>query len=166
MVPVRVVGRDIGQGLVTLVNSRRAKSIEDLEEKIERWRDREVAKWLSKDMEDKAEAANDRAETIKVIIDHVDDHERLSPPTVSDVTDAINRLFDDTPGGGKVTLSTIHKAKGLEWDRVYLLDAHLVPSRWARRPEEIEQELNLLYVAITRAKLNLVYINSGLSFVE
>ena len=64
-----------------------------------------------------------------------------------------------------VTLSTIHKAKGMEWSRVYFLDSWRLPSKFARiaaedgNPEALRQENNLSYVAITRAKHELIYID-------
>lgn len=57
-----------------------------------------------------------------------------------------------------VTLSTIHSAKGLEWDVVFVLrvmDAHF-PGRWSMDdPKDLEEERRLMYVAITRARTNL-----------
>jgi len=58
-----------------------------------------------------------------------------------------------------ISLSTIHKAKGLENDRVFFLRPDLIPSRFAVNPWQKEQEENLRYVAITRAKKELVYVN-------
>ena len=55
-------------------------------------------------------------------------------------------------------LSTIHSAKGLEWDSVYVIHAAdgNIPSDMATdSPEEIEEERRLFYVAMTRAKNNL-----------
>jgi DNA helicase II / ATP-dependent DNA helicase PcrA len=55
-------------------------------------------------------------------------------------------------------LSTIHSAKGLEWDAVYLLHAvdGMLPSDLAcGTPEELEEERRLLYVALTRARRDL-----------
>jgi DNA helicase-2/ATP-dependent DNA helicase PcrA len=52
-------------------------------------------------------------------------------------------------------LSTIHSAKGQEWDAVYILNAAdgCIPSDMAtERPEQIEEERRLLYVAMTRAR--------------
>ncbi len=53
-----------------------------------------------------------------------------------------------------LTLSTIHSAKGLEWRTVFLLGLEdgVLPSKMARKDEEIEEEERLLYVAVTRAK--------------
>ena len=61
-----------------------------------------------------------------------------------------------------MVLSTIHSAKGLEWEAVTVLHAAdgMIPSDLATgRPEEVEEERRLLYVALTRAKryLSVVY---------
>jgi len=57
-----------------------------------------------------------------------------------------------------IDLMTIHKSKGLERDNVYLLNSHLIPSRFAESEEELIQEKNLLFVAITRAKKSFNYL--------
>jgi len=51
-------------------------------------------------------------------------------------------------------LSTIHKTKGLEFDHVYLLRPDLLPAPWVDEDDEesMQQEKNLEYVAVTRAK--------------
>lgn len=56
-----------------------------------------------------------------------------------------------------LTLSTIHSAKGLEWDTVYVIHASdgFIPSDKATDTEGIEEELRLFYVALTRAKCRL-----------
>lgn len=58
-----------------------------------------------------------------------------------------------------VMLCTIHKAKGLESDVVYILNENLIPSRFATSPEQLRQEQNLKYVARSRAKKELYYLN-------
>lgn len=71
---------------------------------------------------------------------------------------------DHTPYGkeaGKLILSTVHSAKGLEWQAVFIINLAegKFPSAMAKSQEEIEEERRLLYVAATRAKkkLYLVY---------
>ena len=59
-----------------------------------------------------------------------------------------------------VVLSTIHKAKGLEWDEVLFLDRHLIPSCYAEQDWQLQQESNLVYVGKTRAKKILHFVDS------
>lgn len=58
-----------------------------------------------------------------------------------------------------ITLCTIHKSKGLEADIVYILNEDLIPSKFASSDEQLIQEENLRYVARTRAKNELYYLN-------
>ena len=51
-----------------------------------------------------------------------------------------------------VVLTTAHRSKGLEFERVYLLRYDLFPHKKAKREEDLEQEENARYVAITRAQ--------------
>ncbi len=53
-----------------------------------------------------------------------------------------------------VVLSTIHSAKGCEWDAVYLIHAAdgIIPSDMSMSEAELEEERRLLYVAMTRAR--------------
>jgi ATP-dependent exoDNAse (exonuclease V) beta subunit len=53
----------------------------------------------------------------------------------------------------------VHKAKGLEANRVFWLNYDFV-SKWARQPWQMQQEKNLRYVAATRAKSELILIPS------
>ena len=71
--------------------------------------------------------------------------------------DNIKEIYkDDTEG---IVLSTIHKSKGLEADRVFLLNRSLIPSKYANTEEALYNEKCLLFVAITRARKELVYCN-------
>ena len=69
---------------------------------------------------------------------------------VSLLTDQDDNLMDTTE---RVTLMTVHAAKGLEFPVVFIvgLEENLFPSQFAVKPSEIEEERRLLYVAITRA---------------
>ena len=69
---------------------------------------------------------------------------------VSLQTDQDENLTDTTE---RVTLMTVHAAKGLEFPVVFIvgLEENLFPSQFAVRPQEVEEERRLLYVAITRA---------------
>ena len=69
--------------------------------------------------------------------------------------DTIERLFADKYAA--IWLSTIHKAKGLESDNVFILKPSIMPHPKARKSWEIVQENNMKYVAFTRAKNRLFF---------
>lgn len=64
----------------------------------------------------------------------------------------------DIGGEGKVIISTIHAAKGLEWKTVYVVGLYdgSLPHKFCTSDEEISEERRLFYVACTRAKDTLV----------
>ena len=67
----------------------------------------------------------------------------------------IKNIFSDDKTG--IILSTIHKSKGLEAKRVFFLNPELIPSKFAKTPKALYAEDCLKFVAITRAKEELVY---------
>ena len=80
--------------------------------------------------------------------------------TASELIERINNIFSDRKKGG-ISLSTIHKAKGLEADNVYIVCRNLMPSSRAKKEWEIRQEYNLMYVAYTRAKNILGFVDDS-----
>lgn len=89
--------------------------------------------------------------------------EDIEDPLV--VMGKIDKIFSDNNQQG-VCLSNIHKSKGLESNRVFILHRELMPSRRATLPWEIEQENNLIYVAYTRAKKTLGFITDYDAFAS
>ena len=70
-----------------------------------------------------------------------------------------DRRSSEEDDNGKVVLSTIHGAKGLEWDRVYVTNLHegSLPHKFSMgSAKEIEEERRLFYVAVTRPRNTLV----------
>lgn len=64
-------------------------------------------------------------------------------------------------GGGFLTLSTVHSAKGLEWDSLFVIwvtDGWFPSNRFQDEFDDLEEERRLLYVATTRAKRDLHYV--------
>ena len=60
-----------------------------------------------------------------------------------------------------ITLTTMHSAKGLEYEVVFILEANegITPHKKAVKPEELEEERRMFYVAVTRAKTSLhIYV--------
>lgn len=148
----KVLGREIGSSLVTLVRNQKAKGIENLMAKLERYREREVAKHTAAGNEGKAEAVNDRVACVRTIVENLPESERTIPKLVT----KIEALFSDNDTRKVLTLSTLHKLKGAEFERVYLYQPELCPSKWARQEWQMQQENNLLYVGYTRAKKMLI----------
>lgn len=151
--PASVRGKDIGRSLVALAKKVMKKyNPQNRDEYIEavlNWRNAE-----SSEDEARSAAVNDKAEALCSLL-------RGCPEsaTADDIQRKAEVLFTDK--AAMLLLSTIHKAKGLEWNNVYILDKWLMPSKFARKPEQIQQEHNLLYVGVTRAKQRLTYINSS-----
>jgi len=98
--------------------------------------------WLQTKLEAGNKTAADTAECMRVFA-HTDTHLR-------GMLAHVTNLFTNTEG--TIDLLTGHKAKGMEWDTVYFLDEYLVGT-------DTEQEQNLRYVIMTRAKEKLIYID-------
>lgn len=77
----------------------------------------------------------------------------IDPPSKR-VADQTKPLIDEGEEDGKVTISTVHSAKGLEWYAVFIPHAleGMFPSNRAVNLEEMEEERRLFYVACSRAK--------------
>ena len=83
-------------------------------------------------------------------------------PPATGLRDFVDDLFErqaghHEPSRSAVTLSTIHAAKGLEWDSVYIagLSEGLLPISYAKDEAAIDEERRLLYVGVTRARIRL-----------
>lgn len=74
--------------------------------------------------------------------------------TSAQLIDKISKLFNDTITEG-IVLSTIHKAKGLEAENVFVIDNSMTKQRSNLQDWEKVQEKNMMYVAYTRAKRKL-----------
>lgn len=77
--------------------------------------------------------------------------------TIHSLVNKIKSLFVDKEDA--IMLCTIHKSKGLEAEIVYILNENLIPSKFAKSAEQLKQENNLKYVARTRAKNELYFLN-------
>lgn len=77
--------------------------------------------------------------------------------TVDNLIDKINKIYQSEEKG--VCLSTIHKAKGLECDTVHIMNFDELGFKYVHNEIDKQQEQNLRYVAITRAKNKLCIIS-------
>ncbi len=98
-----------------------------------------------------------RWESLQALVDLAADFGRERPDAgLGDLVDDLDRRAGEqhAPVADAVTLATIHSAKGLEWDAVFVAGMHekMMPISQARTPAEVEEERRLLYVAMTRAR--------------
>lgn len=144
----RVAGRDIGAGLKVLVRKlakgRAAESIPEFIERVRSWSDREVARYTAADRADKIDQVLDQADMLISLTENA--------KSVRDLEGRIEALFTDDGLGqaGIITCSSVHRSKGLEADRVFILADTL--------RDNSQEERNIRYVAITRAKSSLVFV--------
>lgn len=146
-------GRDIGTGLTTLIDKLRAgDSVPSLLDKLREYRTKEMTKLarLGDKGTAKVQSLEDRVECLVALTDGVN--------SVSALKNKIGRIFADFDDAGQpkdaVVLGSVHRTKGLESGTVYVLCPELMPHPMATKPWEQVQELNLAYVAVTRAKFD------------
>jgi hypothetical protein len=175
----RVLGRDIGQGLVALVRRicKRYRlsdgaSLEGFGESLSLYLADQRARMTAKRKYSELGRLEDQVATIQVFMEggehaksestdggrmaDLDASEVRQERTIGELIREVEGLFSDNGDKTRtVTLSTVHKAKGLEWERVFILRADW---RWARQEWEFQQEKNIAYVACTRARRELRYL--------
>jgi DNA helicase-2/ATP-dependent DNA helicase PcrA len=144
-----IIGRDISKGLLALVRKMKANSMNDLMSKLANYAKVEVAKLSAADKGNQAQALNDKVETVIALSSGM--------ASIKELEDRINTIFAEEAEG--VAFSSIHRAKGLEAERVYILHPELLPHPMARKPWEMVQEENIIYVAITRTLNELIWVN-------
>lgn len=141
---INLVGADIGPGLLRILKKLGPESTPQHEalRAILDWERAENAKAKKK------ASTSDRAACLRVFVGEA--------KTLGEAIAYAETLFK---AQGPIQLLSGHKAKGLEWDTVFHLDPWRVPSLYAEGPEELEQEENLRYVILTRAKERYVEVN-------
>lgn len=154
-IPCRIEGRDLGATLKKLCTRWGVANLEQFEAKLEGYRNKAFAKYRRAKKEHLFQIVDD---TVSSMIEIINQCRRENKHSMHYVVAYIDELFSDDVKG-VVTLSTIHKAKGREWPRVFLLDrAGTIPSKYAKQDWEFEQETNLCYVAATRAQSELIEV--------
>lgn len=149
-IPATVRGRDIGKGLLTLIARLRARDVPGLIRAIEDHRIAETAKLSHlRNPAPKIRILDDKCQCLESLCEDADSIEEVKHRTVE--------YFSDINESNSVTLSSVHRAKGLERGHVIILRPDLLPGPWAETPEDIQQEKNLAYVAATRSKSRLTF---------
>lgn len=105
--------------------------------------------------------ARDRWESWSALVAVARELSTTGPATLVDLVDELSHraATQHAPAGDGVSLASLHSAKGLEWDTVFLvgLADGMVPITYATTAEQVDEERRLLYVGITRARTRLVF---------
>lgn len=150
-----ILGRNVGDQVMSLVKKMEPADVKDLIAKITDWRVEETGKESAKryPSEGKLISIEAKADSILGLCEVA--------KTLSDLEDRVKYLFTDDPKEPGVLCTSIHKAKGLEARRVFFLQPRggecphpMAKSGWQRK-----QEMNCLYVGITRAIDELNYVS-------
>lgn len=161
--PARIEGRDLGKALIELVEKLNARTVPQFLTKVEAWGTKQTARFSNtKNFEDKAAEINDQVATLTAIAE--------GASSVREIISRISSVFQDSGTGSKpaVVLSTVHKAKGLEWNKVFILSEtfnrrrpkNAAPISPEQAEKQAKEEANVYYVALTRAKQELVLVSS------
>lgn len=166
--PARIEGKDVAAGLRSIAKKWKARSVGDLVERIQRWCEREVERLEAKKTaaaDERITVVKDQAEILLALCEGI--------ATPAELLTRLDSLFGDSDEDRRpaVVCSSIHKSKGLEAKRVFVLKGTLYPTRFVRRgkpqrevneAEEAKrtlEEQNLEYVAVTRAIDCLVWVS-------
>lgn len=153
-----VKGRDIGLNLINMIKKTNRRETKDVLERLNSELHKIALKVMNRTRCTLQEAKQDslytshqdKVQAIEVIANNL--------KTSQAVINRIENLFKENDRSG-ICLSTIHKAKGLESNNVYIIcEDKLLLKRAMRTEWGAEQEHNLVYVAYTRAKHNLGFV--------
>jgi len=152
----RIEGKDIGRNLITLCNKWKVKDLNTFTNRLIDFTNKEMSKPMNRA---KLQLLEDKLDTMIILIERC---QSLGKHDMDSLKNLIMSMFsdsDDPKVPNVVVLSSIHKAKGLEWKRCFVLgNSQFIPSRFATQAWQQVQEENLKYIAITRAMEELVNI--------
>lgn len=153
-----IIGKEIEKGIISLIESilipDKKKFIDNLVKKLEKLEKELKKKNVSKPKtHPRYRALFEKVEVILLILAKVEGPKQLIPK--------IKEIFHESKEG--IKLMTVHKSKGTENNRIFLLDRYngdrLMPSKYAQSGWQIIQERNLIFVAYTRSKNSLIHFD-------
>lgn len=153
-----IQGRNIGESLWEFIEGLGASNLIDLEVRLDEYYQREreklqASKWATEAQEI---ALSDKVQCVKALSQEAS----LKSKVVLEIKYLIDSIFSDTTKDG-VRLSSVHRAKGLEARRVFIIEPGKLPHPMAKSDWQKEQERNLWYVAVTRAIEYLIFVQDS-----
>jgi DNA helicase-2/ATP-dependent DNA helicase PcrA len=166
-----VRGRDLGATFLALLEqtqkfNRKAFSFETLEQCVRNYEQKQI-EVLSLHAEENAmkiASLQDKIDTLLALHEAYAVGEAKERLSLDGFLAYVKAFFTEDPGA-QIILSTGHRAKGLEYPRVFLLEADKIPHPKAKTAEARTQEYNLMYVMYTRAKFERDNPESGTLFL-
>lgn len=158
-IPAKVKGRDFCAGIKTIVkkcafsgkNLKRGFEFSDFGDYLRNWYQTELQRLINKHAGEVAkQSLEDKYDSITIL------YETSDARDVHEFIDEIDKLFIDNEN--KVMLSSVHKAKGTEYDNTAILEYDTMPLVWnSQTDSQFHAELCVLFVALTRSK-NTMYL--------
>jgi DNA helicase-2/ATP-dependent DNA helicase PcrA len=145
----REIGKDLCDLILNLAGGNKAMDTEEMTDALRMWYEAATEKLRKRDNEEKQIMLDDKYETIRFVSSEY--------KTVGEVVDFFESIFGDEDRSG-ITLMTIHKAKGLEAHRVFILRPDQLPHKMAKSAEAMKGEKCLEFVAVTRAMEELYFV--------
>ncbi|MDX2271034.1 MAG: AAA family ATPase [Cyanobacteriota bacterium] len=155
-IPAKVRGRDLGKMLISLTKDVADHFPHNFLSELRNHVAAKVEIYQRDGKESAIESIHDRSLALESCFEAFG----LKCRTVQDFCQRIEGLFDDdAPLANHVILATIHRAKGDEAERVFLLKSDSMPATYLTITNwQTQQELHLLYVALTRSKGSLFLV--------
>ncbi len=147
-----VKGRDIGANLICVLEDLApapSTPVSTFLETLAQYRAEQMEKLAKANREAEMLAVEDRCDTLEVL--------SMNCKTTLQIRQRIESIFSDKDSDG-ITFCTIHRSKGLEAMRIFILRPDLIPHPKCKKDWQKTQEDNLLYVAITRSMGELYFI--------
>ena len=136
-----VMGKELGKNLAYMVKKSNTHYTKEFLAWLDEWRNEQLERLANRKNADSS-PIEDKYACLCALAEH--------SKTTADIISNIKTLFDDENEANRITLATGHKSKGLERDRVWLLDNF---------KQETAQDRNLVYVSWTRSRNVLNFVS-------
>lgn len=143
-VRANIQGKDMGKNLLSMLKKSNASNVVEFMGWLEEWKNAEIERLTA--LKRDSSLIQDKFDCFEILCE--------GTRSIKEIKHNIEDLFHDGDDKDRVMLSTTHKAKGLERDRVFMLtDTY--------KPGKNVEETNLTYVAYTRAKRELYLVSKA-----
>lgn len=150
-------GKDISEQIIKLFNQvcKKSKDIDEAIKDIYSYKDKEEIKLIKRYRENSASAIETLENKVDTLLEFVSRAEKIQQ-----VPSVIESIFSDEEHEGEVGLGTCHFSKGLEFERVFIIEHDdFMTMRDGSNTSDVDQRYNLKYIAYTRAKKELFLVN-------